>query len=61
MAEKWTPDSVARVLMDPGHVLVQPPTVDEDTWIEANTKLIEKMGADTYLATLLSVLRGDKM
>ena len=28
-----------------------------EKWIEANAKLVQKMGVEPYLATLLSVLR----
>jgi hypothetical protein len=31
--------------------------VAEEQWIAANARLIEEMGAPTYLMTLLSVLR----
>jgi hypothetical protein len=45
--------------MNPRYCLGQPPAVDEDTWIKANVKLIHEMGAESYLATLLSLMRGD--
>jgi hypothetical protein len=57
--EKWTPDSVARVLIDPRYCLVTPPTVTKEKWIAANAKLIREMGAENYLATLLTILRKD--
>jgi hypothetical protein len=58
MAEpQWTPESVARILMNPRYCLGQPPAVDEDTWIKANAKMIREMGGESYLATLLSLLR----
>jgi hypothetical protein len=58
MAEpQWTPESVARILMNPQYCLGQHPAVDEDTWIKANAKMIREMGAESYLATLLSLLR----
>jgi hypothetical protein len=55
--EKWTPDSVPRVLMNPAYVLTDPSFVPEEKWIEANVQLIGDMGAYTYLLTLLDVLR----
>ena len=55
--EKWTPDSVPRVLMNPACVLTDPSAVPEEKWIEANVKLIGDMGPYTYLLTLLDVLR----
>lgn len=55
--EKWTPDSAPRVVMNPACVLTDPSVVPEEKWVEANIKLIEEMGAYTYLLTLLDVLR----
>jgi hypothetical protein len=55
--EKWTPETVARTLINPRYCLGRPPVVSEEQWIDANVKLIDQMGAPTYLATLLSVLR----
>jgi hypothetical protein len=59
MTQEWTPDSVARTLINPGYCLSQPPVVDEEQWIKANARLIRELGAETYLATLLSVLRAN--
>ena len=42
--EKWTPDSVPRVLMHPAYVLTDPSVVLEEKWIEANVKLIREHG-----------------
>jgi hypothetical protein len=58
--EKWTPDSIARILMNPAYVLTDPSVVPEEKWIEANAKLIGDLGAHTYLATLLDVLRNNQ-
>jgi hypothetical protein len=55
--EDWTPESVICVLMDPRYCLSEPAVIADEQWIEANAKLIDQMGAETYLATLLSVLR----
>jgi hypothetical protein len=41
--DEWTPDAVARTLMNPRYCLSDPPVVDDDKWIEANTRLIEEM------------------
>ena len=54
---KWTPESVQRILMDPRYCLSQPQAIDDETWIKANAKMIESMGPNLYLATLLSILR----
>lgn len=57
--EKWTPEAVTRVLMDPRYCLSTPALVTDEQWIAANAKLIEQMGSETYFATLLSVLRSE--
>jgi uncharacterized protein (DUF362 family) len=46
----------ARTLINPNYWLTDPPVVTEEKWIKANAKLVQKMGAESYLATLLSVL-----
>lgn len=33
--------------------------VSRETWVQANTKLIEKIGAEEWLVRLLNVLEGD--
>jgi len=55
--EKWTPEAVTRVLIDPRYTLAEPPVILEEQWIEANAKLIEQLGPQAYLSTLLGVLR----
>jgi hypothetical protein len=57
MDQPWTEDSVARTLINPNYCLTDPPVVTEEKWIGANAKLVQKMGAESYLDTLLSVLR----
>jgi hypothetical protein len=59
--DRWTPDSVTRTLINPHYAISRPPVIDEEEWIKANAKLIRDMGAETYLATLLSVLRIDNI
>jgi hypothetical protein len=56
MDQPWTEDSVARTLLNPNYCLTDPPAVAKEKWIEANTKLVQKIGVEPYLATLLSVL-----
>jgi hypothetical protein len=56
MDQPWTEDSVARTLINPSYCLTDPPIVTEKKWIEANAKLVQKMGVEPYPATLLSVL-----
>jgi hypothetical protein len=57
--EEWTPESVARILMNPRYCLSNPPVVPEDVWIKANARTIEDIGAEAYLTRLLSILRPD--
>ena len=57
MDQPWIEDSVGRTLINPNYCLTDPPVVTEEKWIEANAKLVQKMGVEPYLATLLSVLR----
>jgi uncharacterized protein (DUF362 family) len=56
MDQPWTEDSVARTLINPNYSLTDPPIVTEVKGIKANVRLVQKMGAESYLATLLSVL-----
>jgi hypothetical protein len=50
----WTKGSVARPLINPNYCLTDLPVVTEEKWIKikANAKLVQKMGAESYLATL---------
>ena len=58
--KKWSADSVTRALMNPLYCLSEPPAIADDQWIAANVKLIDRMGAEAYLGTLLSVLRNQE-
>jgi hypothetical protein len=57
MDQPWTEDSVARTLINPSYCLTDRPIVIEEKWIKANTRLVQETGAESYLATMLSVLR----
>jgi hypothetical protein len=57
MDQPWTEDSVARTLINPNYCLTDRPVVTDEKWIKANARRVQKMGAESYLATLLSVLR----
>jgi hypothetical protein len=57
MDQQWTEDSVARTLINPNYCLTQPPLVTEEKRTKANARLVQEMGAESYLATLQSVLR----
>jgi hypothetical protein len=45
---EWTLDAVTRTLMNPRYCLSEPPVVAQAQWIEANAKLIAKMGPEVY-------------
>ncbi len=45
MDQPWTEDSVTRTLINPNYCLTDPPVVTEEKWIDANAKLVQKMGA----------------
>jgi hypothetical protein len=57
--DRWTPEAVSRILINPRYVLTNPQVVTDEQWIQANAKLMRDMGPETYLATLLSILRAD--
>jgi hypothetical protein len=57
MDQPWTEDSIAKTLINPNYCLTDPPVVTEEKWIKANAKLVQKMGIESYLTTLLCVLR----
>jgi hypothetical protein len=47
------------VSIDPDLVGSHEPIVSKERWIEANEKLIDEIGAQTWLRRLLAVLEGD--
>ena len=55
--ERWKEDDVRRVLLNPVHTMGSKPTVDDDTWISAQKKLIADLGRDEYFARLLAVIQ----
>jgi hypothetical protein len=55
--QPWTEDFVVRTLINPNYCHTDLPTVTEEKWIKANASLVQNMGAQSYQATLLSVLR----
>jgi hypothetical protein len=57
MDQPWTEDSVSRTLINPNYCLTDPPVATEKKWIEVNARLVQETGAESSLATLLSVLR----
>lgn len=46
------------VSIDPDLVGSHEPLVSKERWIEANEKLIDEIGAETWLRRLLAVLEG---
>ena len=57
MDQPWTEDSVSRTIINPNYCLTDPTVVTEEKRIEANVRLVQKLDAEFYLATLLPVLR----
>ena len=55
----WTPEDVARVLINPCYALEPDPVITEDQWVRSNVKLIAELGAGQWLELLLDVLKGD--
>jgi uncharacterized protein (DUF362 family) len=53
----WKEDSVAMTLIKPNYCLTDPALVTEEKWINANVRLVQKMGAESYLTAMLIVLR----
>jgi hypothetical protein len=47
------------VAIDPGLVGSHEPIVTKQRWIEANERLIDEIGAETWLRRLLAVLEGN--
>jgi hypothetical protein len=47
------------VSIDPDLMGSHEPIVSKERWIEANEKLIDEIGAETWLRRLLAVLEGD--
>jgi hypothetical protein len=65
--DELTPGDVASMIANPfyainldeGLALPHDPLISEDDWVDANVRLIEELGAEPYLRSLLSVLKGD--
>lgn len=63
----WSKDDVASMLINPVYVVSIDPDlvgqheaiVSKQRWIEANTKLINEIGAEEWLRRLLAILEGD--
>jgi hypothetical protein len=61
---EWTPDEVVGQVINPFYAITvsedltieHAPLVSRETWIEANTKLIDELGARAWLEKLLTVL-----
>src|SRR6266571_6949300 len=64
---EWTPADLAAVLSNPFNAiqidpyLAQPheTILDEETWVQANVRLLEELGPVPYLRNLLMVLKGE--
>ena len=55
---RWKEDDVRQVLLNPVYTMGSKPTVDNDTWISAQKKLISDLGRDEYFARLLAAIQG---
>ena len=55
--DKWTPDDVQKVLINPSYCLVQPHIISEEQWIQAGVRLIGELGPEKYLRALLDTLK----
>lgn len=64
MSEDWTEETMQAILVNPFYAIEiapvlcseHPPLVDQATWIRANVRAMEEMGAEEWLKLLLRVL-----
>ena len=64
---EWTPGDVNAMVINPFYAiqiapsLAEPhePMVSEDQWVAAKLKVPEEIGAEAYLRSMLSVLKGN--
>ena len=64
---EWTPGDVNAMVINPFYAiqiapsLAEPhePMVSEDQWVAAKLKVLEEIGAEAYLRSMLSVLKGN--
>jgi hypothetical protein len=64
---EWTPGDVNAMAINPFYAIqIEPslaephePLVSEDQWVAANIKVLDEIGAEAYLRSLLSVLKGN--
>jgi hypothetical protein len=62
-----TPGDVVALMCNPTYAIEldeqlcvpHEPILDEDTWVAANVRAIEEIGAEAWLRNLLSVLKGN--
>ena len=63
----WTAGDITSMIANPfyainideGLTLPHQPMISEDDWIKANVKLINELGPEPYLRSLLSILKGN--
>ena len=53
----WDEDDVRDILLNPVHTMGSSPTVSNQNWIEAQSKLLDELGVDSYFSQLLSVVQ----
>jgi hypothetical protein len=55
--DRWNEDDVRQVLLNPVYTMGSKPTVDDETWVSAQKKLISDLGRDEYFTRLLAVIQ----
>jgi hypothetical protein len=55
-SDEWNDDDVRKVLINPMYCLSTPPVISEGQCIEANAKLIHRLGPEVYLRELLDTM-----
>jgi hypothetical protein len=65
--DEWTPADITGMVANPFYAIEidealaipHEPLISEDQWVEANVRLIEELGPESYLHNLLSILKGN--
>jgi hypothetical protein len=60
----WNAEQVTRLAVNPYYAVTlaeslctpHPPLISKDEWVQANVRLIDELGAEAWLRTLLDVL-----
>ena len=54
---EWDEDDVRAVLLNPIHTMGSEPTISDNEWLDAQKKLVDELGLDSYLEQLLTVVQ----